>query len=502
MQIKQHTMKTYKYTISACALALALSLFTPSELMAQKRKVTRKGVQTSQSAKTTSKTNKKENKAEESKSKDEMNQTLVVEREYAPVERDANKIERTPAAEQPMVTRSVVTYADWKANTAIDTLVTKLPVGQVFDDETVNTHRGYVDANLGNYWNTNIDAGYRVIEEEEITVLVNGGFHMSIADIASNHRDIQGVKLPDWENRYYLGYADASLQRRLESMEVMAYLHYDYKNFSLPNVQLNTPYMHTNGSHIEEKYHWEPSASSEQQKLGDFRAGVKLNNEKAEEAHVRYNAGIEVEDFTISLPDVTELRFQLYGDIATQIEGYDCGLSTSVSGLNYSYTGREDTDLELYPRLQNGLQATLAPYIKIQKDSLRMRIGVRADYIGGTKPHFSIAPDFHATYTLSGGRRQFYGNVVGGIKRESQRQLMSRIPFYIPYQQYKNPWDLIDATIGYRDYSWGDFNGEAFIGIKYTQDALVPIAYSLFDRTVVTLDNHNDLSFELGGKLH
>ena len=53
-------MKTYKYTISACALALALSLFTPSEIMAQKRKVTRKGVQTSQSAKTTSKTNKKE----------------------------------------------------------------------------------------------------------------------------------------------------------------------------------------------------------------------------------------------------------------------------------------------------------------------------------------------------------------------------------------------------------------------------------------------------------
>ena len=337
-------MKTYRYAISACTLALALSIFTPSDVMAQKRKVTRKGIQTTQSAKTPSKADTSQSNAEESKSKGEMNQTLVVEREFAPVERDANKIERTPAAEQPIVTRSVVTYADWKANTAIDTLVTKLPVGQVFDDETFNTHRGYVDANLGNYWNTNIDAGYRVIEEEETTVLVNGGFRMSAADIASNHRDLQGVKLPDWKNRYYFGYADASLLRKLESMEVMAYLHYDYKNFSLSNVQLNTPYMHTGGSYQEEKYHWEQSASNKQQKLGDFRAGVKLNNEKEEEAQVHYNAGIEVEDFTISLPDVTELRFQLYGDIATQIEGYDCGLSTSVSGLNNSYTGRDDTE--------------------------------------------------------------------------------------------------------------------------------------------------------------
>lgn len=470
------------------ALLVLSTTLTPTEAWARKRKATRKGIQTTVE--------------EEKKKEDNMSQSMVIEREFDPVVRDANKIVRTPAIEQPIVTRTAVKYADWNASMATDTTVTQLPVGQVFDDRAFSPYRGYLDANLGNYWNTNIDAGYKIIDDDKTQVLVNGGYHMSIADIESNHKNyFDKTRLPDWKNRYYNGYVAAALTRDLSAMTVEASVHYDYKNYTLPNALLGDENYITNFPPTNTKFIWTTTDEDENVGLSDFHFGITLDNHKQQQEGITFRSGLELEDYAISLPDATELRFKLFGDIATRIDAYDCGLSAFISGLNYSYADREE-GINALPELSDGIQISVTPYIKLQQDSLRLQVGVRADYISGPDNHWGIAPKIHMTYTFRDTKQKIYADITGGLHRYTQREMMSRYPFYLPYEQYKTPWELFDMTLGFCDHNWGDLNGEIFVGAKYTMDAMIPIVQSpRYGYTLTGIENIDDLCFKAGGKV-
>ncbi len=417
-----------------------------------------------------------------------LQQSMTIEREFVPIVRDADKINRQPAIEQPKVNKTSVSYANWYAATTGDNTLTRLPVGQVFDDEPFNRNRGYVEANIGNYWNTNIDAGYRIIENENTVFKVTGGYHLTSAELEMVQTDISGEQFPDWKNTHSSGYAAISLQRELEKCSWSADISYSRTKYNLLNYDLFSPAGTLDGILPKIK-----------QTTGDFEASIAFDNHNRN-SKIQHYTRLELSDFTLSQPDGSELKARLRTDISTELfDQYTGGLIADITALNYSFT---DQDGETYKPLKSGVGITLSPYLFFDFDALQIRAGVRTDFISGPKNHFGIAPDVRATYDLSNHKQQLFADITGGLERKTFRTLMAEIPFYVPTCQYKNPWTIADVTLGYRNYVSGNLRGEIFAGFKYTMDDVIPyvMADEVYGMTT-RLDNKNDFCTKVGGKV-
>jgi len=417
-----------------------------------------------------------------------LQQSMTIEREFVPIVRDADKINRQPAIEQPAIQKTSASYADWYAATTGDTTLTRLPVGQVFDDEPFSHSRGYVEANIGNYWNTNIDAGYRIIENENTIFKVQGGYHLTSAELEMNRTNLFGERLPDWKNTYTSGYAALSLLRDLDKYTWSADVSFSRAKYNLLNYNLFSAGGISTGVLPKIK-----------QTTGDFEASVGFNNYNRD-SEIQYSTRLELSDFTLDQPDGSELKARLYSDIATELfNQYTCGLIVDITALNYSFA---DRDGESYKPLKSGIGITLSPYAFFDFDALQIKAGVQADFISGPKNHFGIAPAIRATYDLSDRKQQLFADITGGLKRRSFRVLMAEMPFYLPVHQHKNPWTIADATIGYRNYVSGNLRGEVFAGVKYTMDAIIPYGLENDVYGIITyLGNKNDLCARFGGKI-
>lgn len=417
-----------------------------------------------------------------------LQQSMTIEREFVPIVRDADKMNRQPAIEQPKINKTNVSYADWYAATAGDTTLTRLPVGQVFDDEPFNLSRGYVEANIGNYWNTNIDAGYRIIENENTVFKVKGGYHLTSSELEMNRSDLFGEAFPDWKNTHASGFVALSLLRELEKYTWEANVSYNRAKYNLLNYNIFSIGGTSTGILPKIK-----------QTTGDFEASIEFDNHNRNNK-IQYVARLELSDFTLDKPDGSELKARLYADFTTELfEQYTGGLIADITALNYSFTKQ---DGQTYKPLKNGIGITLSPYMFFDFDALQIRAGVQVDFISGPKNHFGIAPAVRATYDLFDQKQQLFADITGGLERQSFRTLMAEMPFYIPTHQYKNPWTIADATIGYRNYVSGNFRGEVFAGLKYTMDALVPYAMADDVYGMTTwIGNKNDLCAKFGGKV-
>ena len=71
-----------------------------------------------------------------------LQQSMVVERDFSPIVRDANKIVQQPKQEEIAIKKSATRYADWLAPTATSSEVGVMPAGQVI--ATDNPESGFI----------------------------------------------------------------------------------------------------------------------------------------------------------------------------------------------------------------------------------------------------------------------------------------------------------------------------------------------------------------------
>lgn len=414
-------------------------------------------------------------------------QSMTVERDFVPVERDADKLSRTPAVEPPQALHATAAYADWIAPAGGDTTLAPLPVGQVFDHDPFDDSRGYLRGDIGNYMNANLRAAYRILESAATRLAARAGWSSTRAEIEMNHPDASGATLPDWRNTETMGFGAVTLTRRREWLSWSAEAGYRTERHDLLNRRLID---------AEDLGATFPRLK---QKTDNLSASVAIDNHDRAQ-RIEYAASLTLEDNTWSRPDGSELLAQLRADVQWAVTpAHPGGIEAEATLLHYHFADRDGED---YDPLESGVQLSLMPYLHFDHKRWQARIGARADLISGPDNHFAIAPAVRATYDLRGRGQQFFADVTGGLRRVSQRLLMEKMPFYLPVHQYKTPWTIADVTLGYRHYASGSFGGELYVGAAYTLDALIPYATEDAAYGMTTwIGNEDDLSIRFGGKL-
>jgi hypothetical protein len=420
-------------------------------------------------------------------------QSMTLERDFAPIVRDANKLQTQPTVEQPSLTqRHTVHFADWLATPSASTDLTRLPAGRVFDTDHVETHRGYLDFALGNYWNTDLSAGYYLLDTERTQLLVSTDWHATEHDIASLRRDNLGDRLADWNQSYLSGAGAIQFTRRLQKLDWHLDVRYTGVDHTLLDNDLSTY-----------------RSKELRQKTSDLNLRLAFDNVR-QATDFRYEVEAETGIFSYDIPEENRevqecLRLDLSKSLDEDLRG---GLKAQVEARQYQHN-RWTINGAPCEALEEGVALRLTPYVAWELGDLHLDLGARADFLSDAKHHVGIAPDVHVTYALPAAGQTLYAYVTGGVESPTVSALMRELPFYLPIEEHLNPWTLSDVTVGYSYAPTNAFTGRLYVGAAYTLDALV--AYATDGLTVgpneravgltTTLGETNDLQLKAGAEV-
>jgi hypothetical protein len=401
-----------------------------------------------------------------------LQQSMTLERDFAPIVRDADKMQSHPTVEQPTLQqRSLISFADWTAQPESSTDLTRLKVGRVFDDEPFETNRGYVDFRIGNYWNTDLKAGYNLIDTEATELKLSTEWHATEQDIKSTRENaLYGNRLGDWYQSYLSGAGALELTRRRERLDWHMGVGYKGVSHTLLGNNLRSSALAGNNGH-------DANNSELRQKTSDVNFRLSFDNER-HDADVKYEVGTETYLFSYDIPEEnreTQERFWANVSAPSPLEELRAGLKAEVELRQYNKSSWtvNDRDCEA---LEEGVAVRLTPYVQWELDELHLDLGARADFLSDAKHHVGIAPEVHASYELPFKGQYLYADLTGGVESPSVRTLMYQMPFYLPIEEHLNPWTVTDATVGYSNKVCGSLRGRVFLGAAYTLDALVAYA--------------------------
>jgi outer membrane receptor protein involved in Fe transport len=425
-----------------------------------------------------------------------LQQSMTLERDFAPIVRDANKIQTQPTVEQPSLTqRHAVRFADWLATPASSTDLTRLPAGRVFDTDHVETNRGYLDFALGNYWNTDLRAGYYLLDTERTQLLVSTDWHATEHDFPPCTRDEYSTSLPKWNQSYLSGAGAIQFTRRLQKLDWHVDVRYTGVNHTLLNYDLILSRL-IGGKELR-------------QKTSDLNFRLAFDNLR-QASDFRYEVEAETGIFSYDIPEENRevqecLRLDLSKSLDEDLRG---GLKAQVEARQYQHN-RWTVNGQPREALEEGIALRLTPYVAWELGDLHLDLGARADFLSDAKHHVGIAPDVHATYALPARGQTLYAYVTGGVESPTVSTLMRQMPFYLPIEEHLNPWTLTDATVGYSYAPTNAFTGRLYVGAAYTLDALV--AYATDCLTVgpnqrgvgltTTLGETDDLQLKAGAEV-
>ena len=87
-----------------------------------------------------------------------MNQSMTIERDFSPIVRDANKIDKQPEIPELKIKKTAASYSDWVAGNITSSAIGKMAAGQVIAEEEP-LRRGFLEVSGGNYYTGNVKAG-------------------------------------------------------------------------------------------------------------------------------------------------------------------------------------------------------------------------------------------------------------------------------------------------------------------------------------------------------
>jgi hypothetical protein len=483
--MKKHLISAPIYAPAALLMAWAILCPDSASAAQRKKKTAKTKAQSTQSVTT------RAVDATSNADTTQLQQTMTLERDFAPIVRDADKLTAHPAIEEPVLTsRSSISYAAWQAQPSTATDLTRLAVGRVFDVHPFDTHRGYVDLRLGNYWNTDFHAGYRLIDTRRTLLSLSTAWHATTGDIASNHTDLSGEALPDWNSARLQGAGDLRLERHLERLNWSASVGFTGDRYHLLANGLNR--------YLERD---EPT-----QKTSDLRLAIQIDNQNGE-SDVTFESGLEGYRYTYDLPyEGTEWTLRWHGTWSSEEWWEDHTVGTYVAIGSTIYDVEKFGYFEGIRSPQDVYSATLKPFVAWEVERLHLHLGVRADLLTKQKNHVGLSPDVHLTYRLGKGQTLF-ADATGGNEYQTVRHLMREMPFYLPLEQVRNPWTVCDAVAGYSNTVSGNFRAKVYVGARQTFDAVVAYAAEQIDvkrqplGVATTLGSVDDLQLKVGGAI-
>lgn len=392
-----------------------------------------------------------------------LNRTVVVEQEYAPLIRDAAKVNVLPRVDEPQVTPRQVEYDITLAP------ATQIPRDtlQAFaaDEVPVRATPGYVRAGYGNYNNLDVYADYL--------------FRLSSADRLGLTFSLDGMdgKLdwggdaPKWNAFDYRTRAAVDYTHRFSRVDLNVAGHFGLRNFNL----------------LPDSY-----AGKQKFTLGDVHLGVAST---AADLPVQFRAETNLmlyqRQHGVGHNDAQEVLVRTKADVwGNFAEGQSVGVALQMDNALY-----RKNDFDNYTAL------SLTPYYAYKHGGWDIRAGVHVDPAFGFTNELCVAPDVRVQYAFP-ARTVLYLQATGGRLLNDFRRLESVSPYAEPAGQLATTYEQLNAALGVKLGTLSGYWMHLFGGYQNLTDDVfyydLPVGTSAYALELGTWDTDN---FYFGAEL-
>jgi hypothetical protein len=406
-----------------------------------------------------------ENKKEDPGKKPEQEaiiRQMTLEREYDPTILDASKINTLPKVRETVIEKRPIVYSDYAVPLHLENGINALFPETFMTAVDRHTNKGYLHFAAGMLMNFTGDFGYHPLNTERDDLR-----------LYFSHRSTGGnVKFLD-ENLIYGGNKiKAKLNDNIGGID---YKHvFDNLTFSLGgsagSSMFNYYGMPTNYSVYA---HLLPtdSATNQASRTINVHAGIASNIK----GKLGYHLGINYTNFNqkYSLSKdyrgITENNTGLHFGLNSPVRNDGCfGIDLKLNILNYTAPESPIDFVTDSISFDNRYELTFNPYYKLDKEYLKLLLGINLMTVFQEETDFFISPNIKLDIPFSTSS-VFYVDLGGGIESNTMSQL-SRINRYInPLFAPDASRTWIDGLLGIRSSIgsgfWTDISG----GYKYTE---------------------------------
>ncbi len=379
---------------------------------------------------------------------------LLIEKQYNPIVRDADKITRMPNVEEPSVARSTVEFAQPVMMSTTKRELTDLSVGDVNTYYRFSDRRGYLGFGGGSYLNLQGDLGYRFVDNDA-----------TIFGAEVNHASTNGkVKYKEDEfGRTELAtsetFAKIYYKQLLRRITLESDLAYNYSSFKyhgttslydqlLPLDGLTDAFDRRERSYL------------------DYRLAMHSNGDRT----WNYKGIFDVTAMWDDYANIKEQNFDARFGLSKEFRGdwsmhADLGLSLLMYGGDLAKANNT-----MYDNLKNTGLLSINPYFSYDNDEVfSARLGVNMGISTNVSPKFGISPDVSMQWTMA-PYWLLYGNITGGLKQYSLANISRQYRFNNVAYQLKNAYEVANMNVGIRTNVAPGFSLDVFGGFSHTSN--------------------------------
>lgn len=373
----------------------------------------------------------------QSKADTTLTQSLTIERAYSPVFKEASKIDRQPAIEEVKVVPTTITYAERKSENVRPNEICNMSVGQVIV-EPESDRGGYLDFSAGNYWNTDLKAGYRIGEFTlDATGFFTSGKLQTPFKCIDPEISLPGIDIPSEIDEYF---TTRKWQSKLGRGSLVAGYEHTLSNDALLNAHASFSGAFANSF----PFGYSPYVTFDDE---NNEHCVGLLSQKGKETSQRWG--------------------QILLDAEYAAERFDVK-------FEYEHVGIRE------PEFSENALALEANLLAYQSDSWLLTAGLNTGLtFGEEKTFFSIKPEAEVSFMPDAySWRRLYAKLGIGTRRANPYHMMNLVPIlYIG--EYNNTFDLFDLTMGWEDSEHGAFKYGLSANFRYAKDELFGKLYNV-----------------------
>ena len=391
----------------------------------------------------------------------DLNKTIVVEKEFVPVEIKAVKPVAQPK-EAPVTTEKVqLRFSDRTLPAQFEPqAVVQSPIAYPDESLAKFRRRGYLDFAMGNYLNIVGSAGYRIIDKEKTSLGVWLQHNSTAADLINDSKIGEGAPYSDPEKQNIIDdRLGVDFNSKLRRGIIDASLGYHFSKFNY--------FAAIDNATDDDK---------EKQGVNDFRMALGWRN--LDDAVTPYRLGAEFNYFGFdygnlksnNIDGLSEIDFRLKAAISQvfgdrSYAGVDAAFQ--LVGLDNIATGEPQLDSETFGMV------SLTPNYEKRTDNMRLRIGARVDISFNNGSTFRIAPDVKFDYAFS-DVVSLAVDATGGNTINTVHNVFARNRYMAPSVQLPTTYTLLDAIAAIRLGLIKGFSISPFVGFAATRHSIVP----------------------------
>jgi len=370
---------------------------------------------------------------------------MLLEAEYNPIIRDANKVNTLPKVKEPTPVKANATYSNQAITINPQPEVLLLEAEHFGTEDMLYDKKGYLTLGGGNFLNLRGAAGYEILNTQNDYLRLSFSHYSTNGNVNYLEND-EKVKAKLNDNLF-----NADYKHRFENFNLNTGANYKYTGF---NYYGYMPFQPDNVEKMQVHQKINPHLSIQSTHDGSVHYQVFIGYKyfMKKWGDDMDNNGIKENDVSASL------------NVSKLWNNARIGLAADAHNFIYQ-KGRNDIELGNYSTFG------FIPYyqLKSEANDWLLKIGARADLATKGKNKFNISPDVLAELDVYNGT-WLYLSATGGRNINSFAASSEVNRYVSPNNRIADSHTLIDSKLGIRSSALSNWFFNAFFGYKKTND--------------------------------